>query len=844
MRNRLIQTAGAAALAFAAAATALPTAGYAQTRPHAAAPAESYATLIAKLERRDGLFTVFLDKASGRIFAQLPPPDADGVMGRFIYQASLSGGLGSTPVGLDRAETTHAEVVAFRRVGPKVILQVENYGFRADGGSADEKESVRKSFAASNIWAADVEAEAPGGGAVVDITGFLTRDAVDITGTMKRRKQGAYKQAPALSYVDIASGGVFPDNVELEADQTFVADEPGPDVRGAAADGRSVTFTVHHSFVRLPAPGFTPRAYDPRVGTSVQVLFNNYAAPLDAPIAYRLARRFRLEKTDPSQARSRVKKPIVFYLDRGAPEPIRSALLEGARWWAQAFDAAGFIDAFKVELLPEGVSPLDTRYNVITWIHRQTRGWSTGQTIVDPRTGEIVRGVVQLGSLRIRQDELIFQGLVGADKLGKGGPDDPMRLSLARIRQLGMHETGHALGFSHNFAASTFGDRASTMDYPAPVVRVKGQGLDFSDAYKAGPGDWDRFTVKWLYSEFPKGVDAAKALDAMAKGAEDKGMRFIADDEHPFSTQWDNGSDPVAGLENVMAVRRFALDRFGLGTLAKGAPMADLRRVLPPIYLYHRYAIDSVSKQLGGVDYSYAVRGDGHEAAKPIPAADQRRALTALLRTLDPAELDLTDAQIAWLSNGQAATADKQFDIEVFASQGGPVFDLPGAATIAADLTLSALLEPQRLNRIVEQKRRDPAQVGVGEMLDQLFAAVGPGAPHGEGRFAEIRRRERTRLVGDIVDALGDKSLSPTAAGELRAGLKRFGEQLAKAQGDAAETAQATYLSAILIQQDAGRLNSLATGRATTPKPPPGAPIESCWLCEPLGGDPWTPADF
>ncbi|MBS0363864.1 MAG: zinc-dependent metalloprotease [Proteobacteria bacterium] len=801
-------------------------------RPRPAATAESYGALTARMERKDGFFTLFVDKAAGRVFLQLPPADAEGVSARFFYQASLAGGLGSTPVGLDRAETSRAEVMVFRRIGPKVILQVENYGFRADGGSADEKAAVKKSFAVSNIWAGDVEAEAPGGGVLVEITSFLLRDNVDIAGGMKRRKQGTYREALPLSYVDVGEGGVFPDNVELEADQTFVSDEAGPDVRGVAPDGKSVTFTVHHSFVRLPGPGFTPRPYDPRAGGSVQVLFNNYAAPLDQPIAYRLARRFRLEKVDPTQARSRVKKPIIFYLDRAAPEPVRSALLEGARWWAQAFDAAGFVDAFKVELLPEGVSPMDTRYNVINWIHRQTRGWSTGQTIVDPRTGEIVRGVVQLGSLRIRQDELIFQGLVGADKVGKGGPDDPVKLSLARIRQLGMHETGHALGFSHNFAGSTFGDRASAMDYPAPVIRVKGQGLDFSDVYKTGAGDWDRFTVKWLYSEFPKGVDGAKALDVMAKAAEDKGMRFIADDEHPFSTQWDNGTDPVAGLENVMAVRRFALDRFGLGNIPKGAPMADLRRALVPIYLFHRYAIDAATKQVGGVDYAYAVRGDGHEAAKVIPAADQRRALTAVLKTLDPAELDLTDAQIAWLSDGQAATADKQFDIEVFPSQGGPVFDLPGAATIAADLAMSALLKPERLNRVVEQKRRDPGQLGVGELVDQLFAAVAPGAPHGEGRFAEIRRRERVRLVGDIVDALGSKSLSPTAAGELRAGLKRFGEQLAKAQGDAAETAQASYLSAILISQEPGRLNSLATGRATALKPPPGAPIEACWLCE------------
>jgi hypothetical protein len=368
-------------------------------------------------------------------------------------------------------------------------------------------------------------------------------------------------------------------------------------------------------------------------------------------------------------------------------------------------------------------------------------------------------------------------------------------------------------------------------------VRVKGDGLDFRDAYVSGPGDWDRFSVKWLYSEFPKGVDARKALDAMAKAAEDKGMRFIADDEHPFSTQWDNGTDPVAALDEVMAVRRLALARFGLRNIPQGAPVAELRRVLVPIYLFHRYEIDATVKALGGVDYDYAVRGDGHEAAYAIAPAAQRRALAALLKTLAPAELDLRDDLIDLLSSAPSGTPDRQFEIEVFPTIGGPVFDMPGVATVAADLTLSAMLEPARLNRMVEQRRRDPSQLGVGEMLAQVGEALAPGAPGGEGRYAEIRRRERARFIGDMVDALDDKTLSPTAAGELRAALRRIGEQLAAtAPGHDEEALQAQFLSKTLIEQEPERLALLATGRQTPTKPPPGAPIgEDCWFCEALG---------
>lgn len=791
----------------------------------------------ASSEARDGLLRAFVDRRTNRIQLRLPPPDAEGVSGRFIYQASLTTGLGSTPIGLDRAESGRALVVAFRRAGRKVILQAENPTFRAANGNPDEMAAVKDSFAVSNIWSGDVIAEGPDGSALIDITSFLTQDTLDVAARLKARRQGSFRASAPLSYADASHVGVFPENLEFEAVQTFTSDEPGAEVRAVAPDPRSITLTVHHSFVKLPGPGFRPRRYDPRTGTSVQVLVSDYSASLDQPIVSRLARRFRLEKTDPSAARSRVKKPIVFYVDRAAPEPIRSALVEGASWWNQAFEAAGYIDAFKVEVLPEGADPMDARYNVINWIHRQTRGWSTGQTIVDPRTGEIVRGVVQLGSLRVRQDRLIFEGLLGADKTGKGGPDDPVQIALSRIRQLGMHETGHALGFSHNFAGSTFG-RASTLDYPAPLIHVKNGKLDFSDAYVRGAGAWDKFSVRWLYSQVPPDADEAKYLDGIAREVATKGMRFIADDEHPASTQWDNGADPVAELAHVLEVREIALKRFGLNNIPKGAPVADLRRVFVPIYLFHRYQVDAVVKQVGGVDYGYPVAGGGQERALVIPAADQRRALKALGETLSPARLDVSDELTGLLSQGQAGTPDRQFEIEVFETLGGPVFDPVGAAVVASDMTLRQLVEAPRLNRVLEQHRRDPNQLSVDELLAWLFGAVQARADD-PPRFGEIRRRQQARLVGDLVDVLGDKTLSPTAAGLVEQGLKAFAASLDTTKGPPEAIAFNRRLADLVGQGDREALKLLASDVAPTPRTPPGSPIgEDCWFCAPLSPPP------
>ena len=815
MRKLLL--AGAAGLILAAAGTAS-----AQV-----APARASATAAFQ----DGLFGVRLDREKGRVLVRLPAPGADGVLGRYLYQPGLSTGLGMDGVGLDRSGLGRAQVLAFSKVGGRVFARFENNGFRAFDASADEQNAVAASFAPSTVWAADVVETGADGSVVVDLSGFLNRDAVNIAGRLKRGALGSFKAAPDLGYLDLDQTLVFPDNVELQAVQTFTSDEPGGELSRIAPDARSVTLTVRHSFIRLPDDGFAPVPHDPRGGSISQAMAVDFAAPLEQPVMRRMAERFRLEKTDPAAARSRVKKPIVFYVDRAAPAAIREALIEGGNWWAQAFEEAGYIDAFRVELLPEGAHPMDARYNIIAWVHRETRGWSTGSTVSDPRTGEIVRGVVQLGSLRDRQDKMIIEGLVGADRSGTGGEDDPNRLAYHRLRHLSAHEIGHSIGLAHNFAASTYEGRASVMDYPAPWVIADGDRLDFSRAYTTGVGAWDRYAVDWLYGDAPGQDPQARRL-ALAAEAQAKGYRFVGDTDtrplgslQPYGGMWDNGTDPVAEYANTLAVRRIALSRFGLGNLPAGAPAADLRRVIVPIYLYHRYQTTAVGRQIGGVDYGYAVSGDGHERAGVVPAGQQRAALEALMLALAPAELDLRDDLLDLLSSAQSGEPDRQTQIELFAGRTDAVFDPASAAAAAAEVVFETLLAPERLNRLVEQQRRDPGQLGLVETLDRVATAVGPGAAL-NARQAELRRVTRARYAAHLAALMQGKDLSPTAQGTVRDSARRFGEQLKRCRGDRLETAQCVWLAEALTGPAEG-LKALAETLPVAQPVPPGAPIGS-----------------
>jgi hypothetical protein len=406
------------------------------------------------MERRDGLLPLWLDRKGGKLLVEVPAPGAPsadgtgerpGEVGRYLYVEGLLTGLGSNPVGLDRGQIGETRLVSLRWVGNRLLFQAENLRYRALGDDPLEARAVDESFADAVLWGGELVAR-EGDRALVDFTSFVARDAHDVTGTLRRTEQGSYSLDAARSAVDMDACLAFPDNLELEAVLTFgTSGDPGWEVASASAHGASFSVVQHHSLIRLPDDGYEPRVFHPS-SCFYEVAFSDYGAPLDRPILTQWVVRHRLEKVDPSAERSPAVEPLVYHLDPGTPEPVRSALIEGASWWNQAFEAAGFEDAFRVEMLPEDAHPLDVRYNVIQWVHRATRGWSYGGGVVDPRTGEMIKGHVTLGSLRVRQDRLIFEGLAGTGATGTGAPDDPVEMALARIRQLSAHEVGHTLG--------------------------------------------------------------------------------------------------------------------------------------------------------------------------------------------------------------------------------------------------------------------------------------------------------------------------------------------------------------------------------------------------------------
>ncbi len=802
------------------------------------ASSQGWAEVTNGLTRQDGFIDLYVDAKAGKLLAAFPAPDEDGLSMRAIHAVGLTAGLGSNPIGLDRSLFDSGSLIAFRRVGKKLIAEKENWDYQASADNPLEKRAVRESFARSFIWAGDIAAEGPNGELLVDISSFLTRDGLDVRGALKSHPQGGtFAIAADRSMPDFDGVLVFPDNVEFDAFLTFTSDEPKSEVIATAADPRAFTLVQHHSLVRLPASGFKSRMFDPRSGT-IDISFYDFSAPLDGQVLQSFARRFRLEKQDPAAEKSPAKEPIIYYVDSGAPEEIRNALIEGASWWADAFDAAGFPDSFRVEVMPEDVHPRDIRYNTIMWVHRQTRGWSYGGGVSDPRTGEMLKANVILGSQRVRQDRMIFEGLAGADKSGSGEADDPVEIALARIRQLAAHEVGHTLGFAHNFAASS-NDRASVMDYPAPDIRVGSDGaLDFSNAYAVGMGDWDKVAATWLYAEFADGVDETAALEGILQDGYGRGLRYIADREgrsvgtaHPYASVWDNGADAATSLTDTLRVRRIALDNFGERSIKDDQPMAMLRNVIVPIYLYHRYQVNAASKLVGGFDFNYGHKGDGSTTGRPVADADQRRALAALIATLDPAMLDISDDIINRLTPAAGGGGGELFD-----GHTGQLFDLLSAADTSADITFTALLHPSRAARLVDYKSRNASVLGFDDVLMAVEQKTFTNAD--TERRRAISRRVQTRFVSALVDLSSNTNASPDVRAIADARLRALINLMAPSLfgGNPTQRNHNAWLTG-RIEAHLNRPGDVLSPAVSAPETPPGSPIgtdmmESCWHCD------------
>jgi hypothetical protein len=778
------------------------------------------------LKKYEGFFNFYWDENTGKLFLEVSRLDSE-----FLYVTSLPAGLGSNDIGLDRGLSGGGRVVKFSKTGRKIFLVQPNYDYRALSNDPAEKRAVEQSFAQSTLWGFIAEAET-GDRYLVDATDFLLRDAMQVVNRIKSSQQGNYSLDKTRSAVYLPYTKSFPFNAEFETTVTFTNSDgnTGNYVNSVTPSAEAITLRMHHSFVRLPDNNYQPRVFDPR-SSFYNISFFDYSTPVSEPIAKYFICRHRLKKKDPSAAMSEAVNPIVYYLDNGTPEPIRTALMEGARWWNQAFEAAGYKNAFQVKLLPEDADPMDIRYNMINWVHRSTRGWSYGASVTDPRTGEIIKGNVTLGSLRVRQDYLIAQGLLAPFENGSlptGGANDKMlKMALARLSQLAAHEVGHTLGLQHNYIAST-DNLASVMDYPHPLARINALGeIDLSDAYDDKIGAWDKVAITWGYQDFIPQTNEQSALNKILDDAQANGLEFLTDQDarpagslHPRTHLWDNGNNAVDELKEVMKVRAKALSQFGENNIRPGMPLAMLEDVLVPVYFYHRYQLEAVTKIIGGMSYTYTLRGDGRIATEPVSKAEQVKALNAIMDCIDPKNLLIPEKIISLIPPRPSG-----YDLskELFRKRTGLAFDALSPAETAADLPFSFLFNADRLNRMIQYETRNNG-LGVTEMISLLIAKTWK-APRLTGMEKLIQLQTEQVLLTYLLAASISDNNSFAVKGCLQKALREL-KAFIEVQGKI--TTDETYRGHLWLAIE--RMNDPGSAKPTIHKEiPPGAPIGCDW---------------
>tara|TARA_B100000767_G_scaffold265223_2_gene281051 strand:- start:7724 stop:10195 length:2472 start_codon:yes stop_codon:yes gene_type:complete len=780
-------------------------------------------SLVNTAKSFEGFFDFFYDESSGKVYLKVNKKNQ--IETEFLYINSLSAGIGSNDIGLDRGQLGNERVVYFSKAGNKLLLIQPNLKYRTSTSNVLEKQSVKEAFAESVLFGFPI-IETSTSDYLIDLTSFLIYDTHGVAQRLKQTNQGSFTLDKSRSAISLPRTKAFPKNIELDVLLTFGGQPIGGWIRSVTPTPNSLSVKQHHSFVALPKIPLTPRKFDPRSG-AIPFSFYDYSTPVEESTKQIYTLRHRLEKINSSASSSKAKEPIVYYLDNGTPEPVRSALLEGGSWWNQAFEAAGYEDAFQIKMLPDDVDPLDVRYNVIQWVHRSTRGWSYGASVVDPRSGEILKGHVSLGSLRIRQDFLIAQGLTRAPYANGNTDESQMsELAIARIRQLSAHEIGHTLGFAHNFAAST-NDRASVMDYPHPKIDIVDGKISYSNAYAVGIGSWDKTSVQYSYSDFPEGTDETQVLNLILEKSIEGGNHFISDQDarpiggaHPYAHLWDNGKSAVEEYKHLLEVRSIALKNFSEDQLRDGEPYSVLNDRLVPLYFLHRYQAEAIVKLIGGVDYSYGVKGKIPFATETIALQTQREALSTMVNSLSPEILAIPKPllnQLPPTAFGYSSTR------ESFRSQTGRVFDVMGAPSSLGKGIIQMILNPQRISRIVQQKALDSNQLSFDQLADVLTQQIFRKS-YGNAYFTAIQSQLKEIYLNSLFELHANKKTTTSVKAISYGILKDIENDLKKAKSEPYKTYYLNKIKRFLA-------NPYEFEVQETPLLPDGSPIGTDAFC-------------